>query len=401
MIKWLCEAFGFEQQLVVTGDNGEVTLAQLKLGDNLVMITTDQDSPIDKLMAQPDEVGGVETQSCYVVVGDIDAHRAKAKAAGANILFDIDISFDTARASSGRGYVCRDLEGHIWSFGTYDPWRGQPPPVNGNGRVRAGVGRYSLWLGMAVAASLVIGSFIGRNVETFDVLSILPETDTAARPSSHSGEDELAAEHRARTAAERAAKDLQQELARERSARENAERAAGDAEARLAQSRKARSTGEQASSEALRQLEQERAARARAERAASEANEKLGREAAARQLAERSARDAQDLLLPERNARLAAEFAASELRNELRQKEGASPERYRSLREQLDAERNERAAAEQAVSVARRQLAQERSLREAAERALKQAEDKLSVAPPAPSCWLLPENTHGPCRQSQ
>jgi len=22
----------------------------------------------------------------------------------------------------GRGYTCRDLEGHVWSFGTYDPW---------------------------------------------------------------------------------------------------------------------------------------------------------------------------------------------------------------------------------------------------------------------------------------
>ena len=22
----------------------------------------------------------------------------------------------------GRGYSCRDSEGHIWRFGTYDPW---------------------------------------------------------------------------------------------------------------------------------------------------------------------------------------------------------------------------------------------------------------------------------------
>jgi len=21
-----------------------------------------------------------------------------------------------------RGFTCRDLEGHIWNFGTYDPW---------------------------------------------------------------------------------------------------------------------------------------------------------------------------------------------------------------------------------------------------------------------------------------
>jgi uncharacterized glyoxalase superfamily protein PhnB len=23
----------------------------------------------------------------------------------------------------GRDYTCRDPEGHIWSFGTYDPWQ--------------------------------------------------------------------------------------------------------------------------------------------------------------------------------------------------------------------------------------------------------------------------------------
>jgi uncharacterized glyoxalase superfamily protein PhnB len=23
---------------------------------------------------------------------------------------------------SGRDYTCRDLEGHVWTFGTYDPW---------------------------------------------------------------------------------------------------------------------------------------------------------------------------------------------------------------------------------------------------------------------------------------
>jgi uncharacterized glyoxalase superfamily protein PhnB len=26
------------------------------------------------------------------------------------------------RGHGGRDYVCRDLEGHVWTFGTYDPW---------------------------------------------------------------------------------------------------------------------------------------------------------------------------------------------------------------------------------------------------------------------------------------
>ena len=24
----------------------------------------------------------------------------------------------------GRSYSCRDPEGHVWNFGTYDPWAG-------------------------------------------------------------------------------------------------------------------------------------------------------------------------------------------------------------------------------------------------------------------------------------
>ncbi len=44
-------------------------------------------------------------------------HCACAKAAGAKIVIDIkDEDY------GGRGYTCRDPEGHIWNFGTYDPW---------------------------------------------------------------------------------------------------------------------------------------------------------------------------------------------------------------------------------------------------------------------------------------
>jgi uncharacterized glyoxalase superfamily protein PhnB len=57
------------------------------------------------------------TQSSYVVVADPDAHYRTAKAAGAEIVMDI-----VDQDYGGRGYTCRDLEGHVWSFGSYDPW---------------------------------------------------------------------------------------------------------------------------------------------------------------------------------------------------------------------------------------------------------------------------------------
>ena len=70
-----------------------------------------------QLMKQPDEIGGAETQSAYVIVTDADALYARAKATGARIVLDIkDEDY------GGRGFACRDLEGHVWSFGTYDPW---------------------------------------------------------------------------------------------------------------------------------------------------------------------------------------------------------------------------------------------------------------------------------------
>jgi len=72
-----------------------------------------------RLMKHPDEIGGGNTQGSYVIVADADAHYARAKAAGAAIVLDIK-----DQEYGGRGYTCRDLEGHVWSFGTYNPWHG-------------------------------------------------------------------------------------------------------------------------------------------------------------------------------------------------------------------------------------------------------------------------------------
>ena len=51
-------------------------------------------------------------------VDDADAHYARAKAAGAEILLDIE-----DQHYGGRGYTCLDLDGNVWSFGTFDPWK--------------------------------------------------------------------------------------------------------------------------------------------------------------------------------------------------------------------------------------------------------------------------------------
>lgn len=116
-IEWLCRAFGFEKHLVVPNDDGTIAHAQLSFGNGMVMLGSIKDNEFGRLMTQPDEIGGVETQSAYVVVKDADAVYASAKAAGAKIAMEI-----RDEDHGGRGFACHDLEGRLWSFGTYDPW---------------------------------------------------------------------------------------------------------------------------------------------------------------------------------------------------------------------------------------------------------------------------------------
>ena len=116
-IEWLCRAFGFEKHLVVPGPNDTIYHAQLTWGNGMIMLSSRLDTEFNRLLKQPHELGGVESQSPYVIVDDADAHYASAKAAGAKIVIDIaDASY------GGRGYSCRDPEGHLWNFGTFNPW---------------------------------------------------------------------------------------------------------------------------------------------------------------------------------------------------------------------------------------------------------------------------------------
>jgi uncharacterized glyoxalase superfamily protein PhnB len=118
-IEWLCEAFGFEKNLVVPNEDATIAHAQLSFGDGMIMLGSvpKNETEFGRLMKQPDEIGGAETQSAYVVVEDADAVYARAKAAGARIVIEIkDEDY------GGRGFSCYDPEGHLWSFGTYDPW---------------------------------------------------------------------------------------------------------------------------------------------------------------------------------------------------------------------------------------------------------------------------------------
>ncbi|MES2317373.1 MAG: VOC family protein [Pseudomonadota bacterium] len=118
-IEWLCATFGFEKHLVVPGDNGTIAHAQLAFGNGMIMLGSAArlDNDYGKLISQPSDIGDAATQTVYVVVADADAVYERVKRAGMDIVMDI-----TDEDYGGRGFSCRDIEQHIWSFGTYEPF---------------------------------------------------------------------------------------------------------------------------------------------------------------------------------------------------------------------------------------------------------------------------------------
>jgi uncharacterized glyoxalase superfamily protein PhnB len=116
-IEWLCQAFGFEKHLVVPGDGGRIEHAQLTFRGNMIMLGSVRDTHFDKLQKTPRAAGGIGTQSPYIIIDDVDAHYQNAVSSGAEIVMEPE-----DQDYGGRSYSCRDPEGHIWNFGSYNPW---------------------------------------------------------------------------------------------------------------------------------------------------------------------------------------------------------------------------------------------------------------------------------------
>jgi uncharacterized glyoxalase superfamily protein PhnB len=119
MIDWLEKAFGFERHVVYEGPGGMIAHAQLALGSAMIMLGSARD---DEFAAMVGEPGGKSGQAIYVVVDDADAHFARAKAAGAEIVTGL-----TDQDYGSRDYICRDPEGYLWCFGTYWPKAHEAP----------------------------------------------------------------------------------------------------------------------------------------------------------------------------------------------------------------------------------------------------------------------------------
>jgi uncharacterized glyoxalase superfamily protein PhnB len=106
-IRFLVEAFGFVETLVVPGDGGrEVAHAELRWPEGGgVMLGSTSD---DHKFGQPTRT------STYVVTDKPDALFECATAAGAEVVRGLrDEDYGS------RGFTVRDPEGNLWSFGTY------------------------------------------------------------------------------------------------------------------------------------------------------------------------------------------------------------------------------------------------------------------------------------------
>ncbi|GAA1098129.1 VOC family protein [Nocardiopsis composta] len=109
-IRFLTEAFGFTAEVRYPPEGDPVEHAELRFGESAVMVGSARGEDAGPVSVPP------APQVLFAVVDDPDAHCARARAAGAEILAE---PADTDYGS--REYAARDPEGNVWGFGTY--WR--------------------------------------------------------------------------------------------------------------------------------------------------------------------------------------------------------------------------------------------------------------------------------------
>jgi uncharacterized glyoxalase superfamily protein PhnB len=108
-LDFLEKAFGFERTMVITDQDGNLGHSEMRFGDSYLMVGSEWADYV----ASPLATGGRNTQSIHVhLEGGIEAHFARAKAAGAEVVRDLEDQF-----YGDRTYSVKDPEGHVWSFG--------------------------------------------------------------------------------------------------------------------------------------------------------------------------------------------------------------------------------------------------------------------------------------------
>ncbi|WP_236053073.1 MULTISPECIES: VOC family protein [Streptomyces] len=110
-IRQLTEALGFTELSLYETADGKVMHAELVQGSGAVMVGSKGRGGLFDTALKDAGPAGV-----YVVVDDVDAHHQRAVEHGVEILMP-----PTDQDYGSRDYMARDVEGNIWSFGTYAP----------------------------------------------------------------------------------------------------------------------------------------------------------------------------------------------------------------------------------------------------------------------------------------
>src|SRR4051812_37603482 len=106
-IEFLKSAAGFEELAVMENEDGTIAHAEMVYEGGVIMLGTKREEG-DRFPGGP--------ITLYVALDDVDAHHARAVAAGAEVVMEL-----TDQDYGSREYAIRDPEGNVWTFGTYRP----------------------------------------------------------------------------------------------------------------------------------------------------------------------------------------------------------------------------------------------------------------------------------------
>lgn len=115
-LDFITRVLGLTARAVHRDDSGQIVHAQITLGQGMMMFGPKQSGGFDRFMVDPETAGG-ETTTIYAGVDNLVDRHAHVLACDGDVIMPLE-----AQDYGGSCFSVRDPEGHIWTFGDYDPW---------------------------------------------------------------------------------------------------------------------------------------------------------------------------------------------------------------------------------------------------------------------------------------
>lgn len=348
--EWLVAAFGCEQ-LVLGAAHSDASPITLRLDDVLIDIRPVTEMS-DRDASLADRSGELESQSCYLLVADIEDLYSRISGYGIPIVFD-----NPPDAERQRSFGCRDPEGVIWFVGSSA--QSDEPVITKPKSRRRGFG--FLFPGLALVAAISGGLYWSFGVGG------IPQPQQQTAQTANDNRERL--------------QDLQRQLSEARAAIDLARQAARQAQVELQQQRQVQEQAERAIELARLEIEQLKVARKTAETQALSVASEL------RSQQERSGLrqwlDTElELQVGENEARRAAAERAAQQEKErsqqIQSQHVASLARLQALSDNLKRQLELQQQATGRIARLEQDLARETKSRKNAELALSEIKDRLS-----------------------